>query len=72
MQKKQHLRYHELEGCVKLLNQHQEFTEKVGSKKVSRGPAVMLVSLGWGCEQGLKRMAFQPQSPHRLRCGLDQ
>ena len=48
MQKKQHLRYHELEGCVKLLHQHQEFTEKVGNKKVSRGPAVMLVSLGEG------------------------
>lgn len=48
MQKKWHLKYHELEGCVKLLHQHQEFTEKVGSKEVSRGPAVMLVSLGEG------------------------
>ena len=48
MQKRQHLKYHELEGCVKLLHCHQEFTEKVGSKKVSWGLTVMLVWLGEG------------------------
>lgn len=48
MQKRQHLKYHELEGCVKLLHRHQEFTEKVGSKKVSWGRTVMLIWLGEG------------------------
>ena len=73
MQKRQHLKYHELEGCVKLLHHHQEFTEKVGSEKRQLGPHCDARLVGRrAVSRGLKHTAFQPQSSHSLRCGLDQ
>lgn len=72
MQKRQHLKDQELEGCLKLLYCHQESTEKVGRKTVSWGSAVMPLIGRRAVTRSLKQRAFQPQGSHRLRCGLDK